>query len=78
MASFSELMRILPRIALNILPGVMMGGGAASRILQRAVDKRIPGAALTYGQEPLARDCTKKATLNERGSRISGNYLAIV
>lgn len=48
MASFSELMRILPRIALNILPGVMMGGGAASRILQRAVDKRIPGAALTY------------------------------
>ena len=48
MASFSELMRLLPRIALNILPGVMMGGGAASRILQRAVDKRIPGAALTY------------------------------
>lgn len=48
MASFSELMRLLPRIALNILPGVMMGGGAASRILQRAVDKKIPGAALTY------------------------------
>lgn len=49
--NFSRLMEILPRIAMSLIPGVTLGtpaGGAVSRILGRAVKRRVPWMELTY------------------------------
>lgn len=44
--SYSQLLSLLPRAVMSILPGMMTG--RVSRILNAAADKRLPGSAFTY------------------------------
>lgn len=46
--SYTKLLSMLPRVILNMLPGVMLSGGKASKILNAAANKRLPGSAFTY------------------------------
>ena len=49
MASWSDIMKILPRVALQLLPGIMLGGGNIARTIEgAAVKKGLKGAAMTY------------------------------
>lgn len=52
MASWSEILKVLPKVAISLLPGIIMGGGitgnGVSRIIGQAADKRLKGAAYTY------------------------------
>ena len=49
MASWSDIMKILPRVALQLLPGIMLGGGNIARTIEGAAAKKgLKGAAMTY------------------------------
>ena len=51
MANWSDVLKLLPRLALQMLPGVMMGGPASGRFskaLQAGANKKLKGAAFTY------------------------------
>ena len=48
MASWTDVLRLLPRIALQMLPGVMMGGSRVGRVLQATANRRAPGTSFTY------------------------------
>ena len=48
MASWSDIMKILPRVALQLLPGIMLGGGRMATTITKAAQRKVPGAAMTY------------------------------
>lgn len=52
MASWSDVLRLLPQLAVNLLPGLVSSrigmGGRVMRSLERGAQKRVPGAAFTY------------------------------
>ena len=48
MASWSDILKILPRVALQLLPGMMLGSGRAATAITKAAQKRLPGASMTY------------------------------
>lgn len=49
MASWSDIMKILPRVALQLLPGIMLGGGNIAHTIEGAAAKKgLKGAAMTY------------------------------
>ena len=49
MASFSQVVELLGKVALQMLPGIMLGGGNFSRAIEKAAAKKgLKGAAMTY------------------------------
>jgi hypothetical protein len=49
MASFSQVVELLGKVALQMLPGIMLGGGNFSRAIEKAAAKKgFKGAAMTY------------------------------
>ena len=49
MASFSQVVELLGKVALQMLPGIMLGGGNFSRAIEKAAAKKgMKGAAMTY------------------------------
>jgi hypothetical protein len=49
MASFSQVVELLGKVALQMLPGIMPGGGNFSRAIEKAAAKKgLKGAAMTY------------------------------
>ena len=49
MASFSQVVELLGKVALQMLPGIMLGGGNFSRAIENAAAKKgLKGAAMTY------------------------------
>jgi hypothetical protein len=49
MASFSQVVELLGKFALQMLPGIMLGGGNFSRAIEKAAAKKgLKGAAMTY------------------------------
>lgn len=49
MASFSEVVKLLGKVAIQLLPGIMLGGGNFSRVIEKAAARKgLKGAAMTY------------------------------